>query len=121
MLKPGGMLLYSTCTFAKLEDEDTIQWILEEEPDLELVPIEPWEGACGGFDGMPVIRLFPHKIEGEGHFLALLRKKGTQAPDGGKFQAVSALTTDRVLHPERILHRCVVWNRRVISASGKLC
>lgn len=85
MLKPGGMLLYSTCTFAKLEDEDTIQWILEEEPDLELVPIEPWEGACGGFDGMPVIRLFPHKIEGEGHFLALLRKKDTQAPDGGKF------------------------------------
>lgn len=85
MLKPGGMLLYSTCTFAKLEDEDTIQWILEEEPDLELVPIEPWEGACGGFDGMPVIRLFPHKIEGEGHFLALLRKKDTQDPDGGKF------------------------------------
>lgn len=85
MLKPGGMLLYSTCTFAKLEDEDTIQWILEEEPDLELVPIEPWEGACGGFDGMPAIRLFPHKIEGEGHFLALLRKKDTQAPDGGKF------------------------------------
>lgn len=85
MLKPGGMLLYSTCTFAKLEDEDTIQWILEKEPDLELVPIEPWEGACGGFDGMPVIRLFPHKIEGEGHFLALLRKKDTQAPDGGKF------------------------------------
>ena len=85
MLKPGGMLLYSTCTFAKLEDEDTIQWILEEEPDLELVPIEPWEGACGGFDGMPVIRLFSHKIEGEGHFLALLRKKSTQAPDGGKF------------------------------------
>lgn len=85
MLKPGGMLLYSTCTFAKLEDEDTIQWILEEEPDLELVPIEPWEGACGGFDGMPVIRLFPHKIEGEGHFLALLRKKDTQASDGGKF------------------------------------
>lgn len=85
MLKPGGMLLYSTCTFAKLEDEDTIQCILEEEPDLELVPIEPWEGACGGFDGMPVIRLFPHKIEGEGHFLALLRKKDTQALDGGKF------------------------------------
>ena len=79
MLKPGGMLLYSTCTFAKLEDEDTIQWILEEEQDLELVPIEPWEGACGGFDGMPVIRLFPHKIEGEGHFLALLHKTG-EAP-----------------------------------------
>lgn len=83
MLKPGGMLLYSTCTFAKLEDEDTIRWILEEEPDLELVPLTPWEGACGGLDDMPVIRLFPHKIKGEGHFLALLRKKENKsaAPD----------------------------------------
>lgn len=76
MLKPGGMLLYSTCTFAKAEDEDTISWLLETEPDMELVPAAPWEGACGGFDDMPVIRLFPHKIEGEGHFLALLQKKG---------------------------------------------
>lgn len=79
MLKPGGMLLYSTCTFAKLEDEDTIHWILEEEPEMELVPLPVWEGASGGFDKMPVIRLFPHKIEGEGHFLALLRKKDTAA------------------------------------------
>lgn len=83
MLKPGGMLLYSTCTFAKMEDEDTIQWILEEEPDMELVPLQPWEGACGGVDGMPVIRLFPHKIEGEGHFLALLRKRAPGEPESG--------------------------------------
>ena len=75
MLKPGGMLLYSTCTFAKVEDEDTISWLLETEPDMELVPFQPWEGVCGCFDNMPVIRLFPHKIEGEGNFLALLRKK----------------------------------------------
>lgn len=74
MLKPGGMLLYSTCTFAKAEDEDTISWLLSEEPDLKLVSLTPWEGACGGIDGMPVIRLFPHKIDGEGHFLALLQK-----------------------------------------------
>lgn len=59
MLKPGGMLLYSTCTFAKMEDEDTISWLLSEEPDLELVPLTPWDGASSGFDGMPVIRLFP--------------------------------------------------------------
>ena len=75
MLKPGGYLLYSTCTFAKVEDEDTIDWILNQEPEMELVPITPWEGACGGVDGKPVIRLFPHRIEGEGHFLALLKKK----------------------------------------------
>lgn len=76
MLKPGGLLLYSTCTFAKMEDEDTISWLLREEPDLKLVPLTPWEGAASGFDQMPVIRLFPHKLEGEGHFLALLQKKG---------------------------------------------
>ena len=75
MLKPGGLLLYSTCTFAQIEDEDTIEWLLHTEPDIELVPLIPWEGACSGINGMPVIRLFPHKVEGEGHFLALLKKK----------------------------------------------
>ena len=75
MLKPGGLLLYSTCTFAQIEDEDTIEWLLHTEPDMELVPLIPWEGACSGINGMPVIRLFPHKVEGEGHFLALLKKK----------------------------------------------
>lgn len=63
MLKPGGYLLYSTCTFAKLEDEDTIAWLLEEAADLELVQ---------------QLRMFPHRIEGEGHFVALLRRRTTE-------------------------------------------
>lgn len=75
MLKPGGMLLYSTCTFAKMEDEDVIDWILAECPDMEIVPVTLWEGAAAGLDGKPVVRLFPHRIEGEGHFAALLRKR----------------------------------------------
>ncbi len=79
MLKPGGYLLYSTCTFAKEEDEDVIDWILKECPELELVPIPLWEGARSGLDGKEVIRLFPHCVEGEGHFLALLRKKEGEA------------------------------------------
>lgn len=79
MLKPGGMLLYSTCTFAKLEDEDVIDWILEICPDMKIVPIPLWEGAASGLDGKPVVRLFPHRIEGEGHFAALLQK---QQPEG---------------------------------------
>lgn len=82
MLKAGGMLLYSTCTFAKSEDEDVIDWILQECPSMELVPIPLWDGAEAGVDGKPVIRLFPHRIEGEGHFAALLRKKvQEEAPD----------------------------------------
>ena len=62
MLKPGGMMIYSTCTFSKLEDEDSISFILENNPDMELIES---------------LKLFPHKIKGEGHFVALLHKKDT--------------------------------------------
>ena len=62
MLKPGGMMIYSTCTFSKLEDEDSISFILENNPDMELIESH---------------KLFPHKIKGEGHFVALLYKKDT--------------------------------------------
>lgn len=82
MLKPGGMLLYSTCTFAKEEDEDVIDWILQECPDMELVPIALWDGACAGIDGKPVVRLFPHRINGEGHFAALFQKRVDAELDG---------------------------------------
>lgn len=75
MLSPGGYLLYSTCTFAKEEDEDVIQDLLAAHPELELVKIPLWEGAAGGFGLEGCIRLFPHKIKGEGHFMALMRKK----------------------------------------------
>jgi NOL1/NOP2/sun family putative RNA methylase len=75
MLRPGGFLLYSTCTFAKIEDEDVIHWILEEDPEMELAELPLFEGAARGLGGEPVIRLFPHKIHGEGHFVALLHKK----------------------------------------------
>lgn len=75
MLKPGGYLLYSTCTFARMEDEDNIEWLLSQEADLELCELPLFEGASRGMDGQPVLRLFPHKIQGEGHFVALLHKK----------------------------------------------
>ena len=64
MLKPGGMMIYSTCTFSKLEDEDSISFILENNPDMELIESH---------------KLFPHKIKGEGHFVALLHKLDTAA------------------------------------------
>lgn len=83
LLKPGGMLLYSTCTFSPEENEQVIEYMLEHNDDLSLVPMK----MCDGFDhGHPewtlskredvkhCIRLWPHKIKGEGHFLALLQK-----------------------------------------------
>lgn len=48
MLKPGGKMLYSTCTFSKLEDEETIRHLLRERPEMHLIPIPSYEGFCPG-------------------------------------------------------------------------
>lgn len=80
MLKPGGTIVYSTCTFAPEEDEQNISWLLNNYPDLKLIPIEK---ASGMDDGRPewadgneelkkTVRLFPHHLKGEGHFIAKL-------------------------------------------------
>lgn len=84
MLRPGGLMLYSTCTFAPAEDEQTVSHLLENRPDMELAEMEDYEGFSHGVpewgNGNPeltkCIRIFPHKMNGEGHFLALFRKKG---------------------------------------------
>ncbi len=75
MLRPGGYLMYSTCTFSTKEDEDVINWIFRNFPDMELQPLPLFEGAEGGVRMPGCIRLFPHKLRGEGHFMALLHKK----------------------------------------------
>lgn len=77
MLKEGGYLLYSTCTFSKEEDEDNIFEFLNEHEDFELEHIYEYEGFVRGYGMEEAIRLFPHHLKGEGHFVALLRKKGT--------------------------------------------
>jgi len=83
MLRPGGMLLYSTCTFSPEEDEDTLAFLLQEYPELSMVesplsydgfaPGKP-EWADGPEEIKKAIRIWPHRMEGEGHFVALLQK-----------------------------------------------
>ncbi len=73
MLRPGGRLVYSTCTFAPEENEEMIAWFLKEHPDFVPESVQaPWFTSAG--PGM--FRLWPHKLLGEGHFAAILRKKG---------------------------------------------
>lgn len=83
MLRPGGMLLYSTCTFAPQEDEGTIEWILENAPEMKIQKMEPYEGFGQGRPDWigsdreelkDCVRIWPHKMHGEGHFLTLLKK-----------------------------------------------
>ena len=85
MLKPGGMLLYSTCTFSPEENEGSVKFMLDLDPDLEVVEISNrYEGFAPGRpeliedgteDLKKCVRIWPHKMNGEGHFIALLRKK----------------------------------------------
>lgn len=91
MLLPGGMMFYSTCTFSPLENEKTITHLLKERPDMEVVPMEDYEGFAEGltsykdevFDESCKLcrRIWPHKMSGEGHFMALLHKKGGAAQE----------------------------------------
>ncbi|HBE85616.1 MAG TPA: SAM-dependent methyltransferase, partial [Lachnoclostridium sp.] len=70
MLAPGGYILYSTCTFSACENEDIIRRTLKFHEEMELIRLPLFEGASGGI-GLPgCLRLFPHKIEGEGAFMA---------------------------------------------------
>ena len=86
MLKPGGMLLYSTCTFDARENEQVIGHLLAACPEFCVMPMEGYEGFLEGRPDLsdPVcrglkepVRIGPHRMDGEGHYLALLKKKGT--------------------------------------------
>ena len=76
MLRPGGMMLYSTCTFSPEEDEKIVLGLMQKHPDLDTVPIKAYEGfTSGGLGLKDAVRIYPWKMKGEGHFLCLLRKK----------------------------------------------
>lgn len=94
MLKPGGMLLYSTCTFSVSEDEDIIAHLRRICPELRVLPIADKSGLLSR--GVPdsegilteeeqkaMIRVFPHIVDGEGHFAALLQKGEAEVPVKG--------------------------------------
>ncbi len=81
MLRPGGRLVYSTCTFAPKEDEMAVAEFLSKHPEFEPEAVEaPWfeAGENGSF------RMWPHKLLGEGHFAAVLRKKGEKQEEINK-------------------------------------
>ncbi len=83
MLGSGGMLLYSTCTFSDIEDEQVILDLLSKHPELSLEPINISDDLSGPYDKYKdiksiqnVVHAFPHRFRGEGHFLALIKKTG---------------------------------------------
>lgn len=76
MLKPGGIIIYSTCTFNKEENEEKIIEFLNKNKDFSLVDIPKEYGFTQGYEIKEAARLFPHNLKGEGHFICKLMKKG---------------------------------------------
>ena len=79
LLRDGGRLVYSTCTFAPEENEQAIAAFLQRNPDFVLEDVlAPWFTQVG----VGQFRLWPHKLLGEGHFAAVLRKQGDGDTEG---------------------------------------
>ena len=77
-LKVGGVLIYSTCTFNPAENEENIQW-LNDFADIEPVTLEiadHWGITITDAGGFSCYRFYPHKVTGEGFFMAVVRKVG---------------------------------------------
>lgn len=86
MLRPGGRLVYSTCTFAPEENEGSVQRLIDRCPEIEVEevrgdrhfePGHPEWISQGSAALSRTFRLFPHRLNGEGHFVAVLRCQGT--------------------------------------------
>ena len=76
MLKGGGKLVYSTCTFNDVENEGVVQSFLHTHPDFSLLPFS----LAGLPQNNGTLHLYPHKIAGEGHFVACFIKEETTFP-----------------------------------------
>ena len=79
-LKPGGLLIYSTCTYNIHENEENIRW-MRDEYAAEILPLDvpmDWHitGCLLPGEDFPIYRFLPHRTRGEGFFMAILRKPG---------------------------------------------
>ena len=79
VLRPGGTLIYSTCTFNPTEDEGIVEWLMSECGD-ELEPVDrvsinkEWGVVCSDIGAFQCFHFYPHKARGEGFFAAIARK-----------------------------------------------
>jgi 16S rRNA C967 or C1407 C5-methylase (RsmB/RsmF family)/NOL1/NOP2/fmu family ribosome biogenesis protein len=76
-LKPGGLLIYSTCTYNLHEDEENVAWLMKKfGAEVLEVPTQPEWNIVGNLAGasFPVYHFLPHHTKGEGFFLSALRK-----------------------------------------------
>ncbi|MBK8922757.1 MAG: RNA methyltransferase [Saprospirales bacterium] len=104
-LAPGGVLAYSTCTFNRAENEENAAWLAH---NFDLEPLQPGIPAGWGIAASePGYRFYPHRLQGEGFYIALFRKKENPRP------LASASTGFRSLQPlpKKLLPELKGWLR----------
>lgn len=99
MLQPGGVIAYSTCTFALEENEKQIEGFLQRHPEFSLEPVEISRYFFEG--SLPhTMRLWPHHLKGEGHFVARLKHHGESLAEDNKKKG--KLVKEKKLPPEAL-------------------
>lgn len=97
MLRPGGRLVYSTCTLNRTENEETAEWLVSQ-GDLHLLPFT----IAGMESGNGMLKLWPQRFAGEGHFIAQFRKSAGTAESFSKAPQ-KALSISRPSRQEQAL------------------
>ena len=108
MLKPGGRLVYSTCTLNRVENEDGIAAFLDRHPDFSPEDFH-LNGLEPSRDGM--LKLFPHRIHGDGHFATLLRKAGESSLEASPSNRVDPAASKLLAALERETGPLPEWLR----------
>ena len=127
-VKTGGYLLYSTCTYSREENEQTVLDFLSSHSEFSLCPVkeEMRSATADGIDGMVEARRFyPHITKGEGQFIALLKKDENQGnlptilykekvilPSKDEIAVVKKFINDNLVAP--IDERLIKWGDEVV-------
>jgi NOL1/NOP2/sun family putative RNA methylase len=128
LVRPGGVLLYSTCTFAPEENEVRIAHFMAGNPGWELVDIPKENGFAPGCpDWVPgggpaelerMARLWPHRLDGTGHTIALLRRVDGPASASKRNDGLKKRSGRRSPHRDDSLERAVSHWRQFCAEAG---
>lgn len=102
MLRPGGHLIYSTCTLNRSENDEIVQWLLSEYP-LELIDLSSVASQIpGALHSQYGIHLWPGVVRGEGQFLSALRLSDALETEGMRRGKKRKISTPKAIRPEEI-------------------